>query len=350
MESARARALSLLEAISTLSNPRNRRDSTTINGLVLFTARYNATGERVMTITPSTQEEHTNTFLAALDIACAVLNVNLAGIYQGYVPNTQVIAILAREELPFTNDDFRVIQRIDNEVENGTNTMRFSDPYDDAEEFVPPGVFFKVGREHFAYCDARTLSVALERAERVDASRAVRPNFPDVTQFVFSWAPYRYMIRQAGAVAQGSRNISVTRDGMNVLPGRQTFATPRTDIFIQNNDMLNDGLVAVTIHSFTRARASFDVYPGYRSDCAAVYTYQDAEWHALRSRVCADKGLPETHMPHLPPNDPESIFTLAVLSRLYDCYACHRPTLRPVLPAPGGPGVRNRAILDMAAL
>ncbi|AEE98375.1 VP7 [Umatilla virus] len=351
MESARARALSLLEQLATLGDPRNQRDLNAVSGLTLFLTKYNATCDRLLTLTPSTQEEHRVCFLAALDIVGAILGINLSGILHNYVPNAQVIAHLAREDLPYSTQAYRNVLRILNETSGHSNSSRLYDPYDDRAQLVPPGMFFRQNAQaqHFAYTSSREMSVAVMAGETIDISQTIRPSMIGATQYCFSWAPYHLFYSYAGQVTRQQPRLNVEINRRDAAVGIQHMAAPNSVVTITNTGNAAS-LVQFTVHWYTKIQAGWDVYPGYKSDCAAVYTYQDAIWSHIRSNICGMKGLPGNRLPINPPGNEDHVFTMAVLARLFEVYTCHRPVVAQAVNRVGGPGLYNQAVQNMGAI
>ncbi|AGT51061.1 VP7 protein [Corriparta virus] len=349
MDAVRARALSLLESLASINDPRNSRDLGSINGLALFCTKYNATSERVLTITPSTQDEHTTCFFAALDIISAVTGIGFMNRYNGYTPNAQVISILAREDMPYTISDYRMALRIRHEVQAGSNYTRFTAPYPENQTVVPPGYFNRAaGAGHVAYpVTYNTIEVPMNGGERHDYTRHIRPGAAGLTRYVISWRGYLRFTGHNNAMVDGSVNLRVLKNAATPLrAGELHEITPNQTLTIHNTNANLPAIVSITCHEYSVAGHTNHVYPGMEADLAAVYSYLDADWHALRTYIMVESNLPPHHPPIEAIDTEEQVLAIALTGRLYDVYIAHQPRLIAVAAQGRGRQGRQAAIVN----
>nr|AVO64737.1 VP7 [Big Cypress virus]AZK31318.1 VP7 [Big Cypress virus] len=352
MDAPRARAATVLDEITATCDPRARKDTSTVNALSLFCVRYNSTSTRIITVTPTTADDHRNIFFAALDIVNAALGVNFQAPLQDYSYNPQVISILAREELPYSVTSIKNIIKIRMEPGSGCNTSRFYHPYGLSRIITPPGLFIRAAgnRALFTTISTNMIETSLIANEVLNPMQAIYPAGPNNSSATYVWQPLMYGIVNGG-VNEMSDNVTVNVSNVDIAPGVPFTLAPASTVWVRNNAANQESIVRFTCLEYIQTATGWDAYPEMRSDIGLVYSYHDEQWHELRSYMCREKGLPGHRAPPKVMNDPEHVLSLYMLARLCECYLAHRPTLNFVFQAPNRAGNnRAQAFNRMAAI
>nr|QWF36640.1 inner capsid protein [Mudumu virus] len=329
MEFPHARALSLLEQMVSLSDPKARRDITLSTGLATFANLYNCNSERWITLTPTTRQEHTNIFLCALDIVCAVLNINMSNILGEYAPNPQTIAYLSKETVGYSGSAAIIASKIQSARQRHSASEKYKDPYYTVGRYFPDGFFYRDPNEAFyaGYVNHRTAMMAVMPNEQVDVTQYVMPEVPGTTYSQISFGNYAMFSIQPGDFAFGSNNYTVLLSGSPINSGIKHTVSRRDTINIINNSQQRRLLLKFTVHHYHIARPNYDAYPTYRADLASTYSYISHQWHHIRSHVLRSMNLPPVCPPDQSPIEPVRILTIALLGRLADVYTTHSPEI-----------------------
>ncbi|BBE08040.1 VP7 [Sathuvachari virus] len=351
MDAPRARATTVLDEITATCDPRARKDTSTVNALSLFCVRYNSTSTNIISITPTTPQDHRNIFFAALDIVNAALGVNFQAPLQDYAYNPQVISILAREELPYSVNSIKNVIKIRTGPGAGCNTLRCYHPYGTTAAMTPSGLFLRAqnNRPLFTVTGSSQIEISMLAGEVLNPMQAIYPQGPQNTSATYVWHPMLFGIENA-AVNEMTNNITVNVSNVDVAPGVAFTLAPASAIFVRNNSPNQEGLVRFTCLEYFQALSGWDIYPEMKSDLALIYSYHDEMWHELRSYLCAEKGLPRHRAPPRAMTDPDEVLAIYLIARLCECYLAHRPILIFAFQMPNRQGNQNQIFNRMAAV
>ncbi|AAW28774.1 VP7 [Yunnan orbivirus] len=327
MEGIYARAFCYLECLASNRDPRARRTFQPSDGFALFVTRFNATTDRPISQTPSTQDEHRSCFYAGLDLVLGALGINFNYNLPGYTPNVQILSILARDDLPYTSEAYVRASRIINEPGAGQSTRHFTLPWPDVKFLYPPATPYRTAADEPQpmAVGAQDMEVTLVPAEELEITETVMPNYPDVINACIIWYTLSHYRGPGGALIEGSDTCQLTIDDEEVEAGVELIVPVGSPIRVINSSAVNTGIIHITVKWFTRAQPSDDLYDTMRVDIGASYSYHDQQWYDLRSYLLRQMDIP----PNVPPNEPirvaNRILALALVSRLQNAYVAHSP-------------------------
>ncbi|UYE91503.1 major core protein [Mono Lake orbivirus] len=350
MDAYNARALSVLEGLTLAADPRAHRDPVSETTLSIFIMRFNSTTTRPIMGTPMTREARRNNFYAAVDVVYAALGVTTQFPMPGYVQNPQTLAILARDEIPYTPTTLRRVQRIRICTEGASSVREERYPFTHYDMLVTAGSEIPVGAAGGprAYIVSyNTMQVHVAAQQTLDVTDLITPNANDWVAMEFTWH-IQADGPGANAIIAYARDLELYVDEDELEPGRPFRLTPNMRVDLTNRENLTLGTAIFVVHRYWVSAPPAVIYDSMEADILAVYTFRDDFWHRFRSDVCARVGLPATHYPLDPVTDPRQVLTIAMLSRLFDVYCALTPDVHiPALNvAPGGLAQRLRDALQ----
>nr|AHX25717.1 VP7 protein [Wad Medani virus] len=337
MDAYHARALTVLESLSMASETRSHRDPVTETTISIFAMRFNATSNRPITSAPFTREARRNNFYAALDVAYAALNITTDFVLPDYSQNAQTLAILAREELPYTPGSFRRMLRIRECTEGAANVREEVDPYTQYQIVVQTGCDLDTGAAGCAIFanSPNQLQITIEAGRDVDVTADLFPQNREVIAIEVTVQILSHAFLN-GAIMEHERALEMAIDGMPLVLGARVTISVGSRVTIANRGVQNRGILIVTCHRFWVPYPPRIIYDTMEADILAVYTYKDRVWDSLRAYVLAAVGLPERHFPLVPLVNPRQVLAIALLSRLFDVYCATHPELALPMAVPGG--------------
>nr|QBL15258.1 VP7 [Bukakata virus] len=331
MDAVHARALSFLEAAAAVSDVRTRRDAQSATIYSAFATRYNTTTPNILVSSPLTVADRRNIFYASLDIVYSVLNINSTLTLDNYTQNAQTIAILAREDIPYTTRAYRTVVRARVCASAIGNTREELHPYADLDAFSPAGTEygFRPGQAiTIGKISTREAEVHMQPGGHGDVARSLRPAEGDTTRMQFVWQAMPTVIANGGFM-QCTTDVTVLVGGEEIEPGRTFWAYTTTDIHVRNNSAVMRAHIRFTCIRYFRATAPRIMFPGMESDIATTYLFYDDTWAQIRTYILREVGLPSTAPTVNPIMDARRALTYALLARLMDVYISQNPELPP---------------------
>lgn len=343
MDSTLARALTVLDSLIAIADPRARHDTIDFSALSAFISFYNATTRsRPLTMSPATPEDHLALFHAALDIVCAIMNIQYGGDLDGYVQNFEVIALLTRPTIAYTPMSYSIANSIRVCTVNPTATAGYRNPFSRGVELGMIGL----ARLPAGQGAAQRL-VSKERLEVVVAQgqHIARAGMPVVAMNDHVWCrvTWRPMIEGLdanGAVINLSQNINVTLDGAAWPAGTVRVVGRNQAVGIANNGAMI-GIAVFEVLEFARAHSGIDSNLTARADLNSMWTFGDDRWHAIRTNILNALDIRPEYPPFEPAWDAKYATTNAVVGRLFRVYAAHGLIMAGG--AGGAAAVRDRA-------
>ncbi|AKP24092.1 major core protein [Chenuda virus] len=334
MDAYNARALSVLEGLALAADPRAHRDPVSETTLSIFMMRFNSTTTRPIVGAPTTREARRNNFYAALDVAYAALGITSQFLMPGYVQNPQTLAILARDEIPYTPSTFRRVQRIRICSEGACTFREEYFPYQNytmltgrAMPINPPAD----GGPRCYLVDPNTVQVHVEPEQTIAVTDVVVPTAPNWVAAELAW--YIQTNGPGANAAEGyAQDVDVYVNDRRLPAGLPYRLNPGDRVELTNHDDFNLGTAMFFIRRYWSAAPPQVIYDSMEADICAVYIYHDRTWHRLRSYICTQVGLPPTYYPSEATQEPRRVLTIAILSRLFDVYCALSPEIH--LPAP----------------
>nr|AYM94278.1 intermediate capsid protein VP7 [Kemerovo virus] len=337
MDAYTARALSVLEGLAISGDPRSHRDPTTEATMSIFAMRFNSTTSRPVIGTPTTREARRNNFYAAVDVAFATLNITSTFVMPGYIQNPQTLAILARDEIPYTPSTFRRVQRIRVCSSDYSNVREEFHPYAHHEAITTPGVILPAPAGGGVACYAistHTLQIHLDPMQAAPLAGIIFPDREDVIMAEFTWQRLANAIDNNAVVDQGTE-IELSVEGAVMRAGTPFTATSRNHIMLTSYEPVDTCTAHITCHRYWVTSPPRVVYDSMEADILAVYTYKDDFWDALRGYVLQTLGMPMHHYPLRPVTEFRQNLAIAILSRLFDVYCAMSPEINAPVAAQG---------------
>nr|ATW68813.1 major core protein [Okhotskiy virus] len=337
MDAYTARALSVLEGLAISGDPRSHRDPTTEATMSIFAMRFNSTTSRPVIGTPTTREARRNNFYAAVDVAFATLNITSTFVMPGYIQNPQTLAILARDEIPYTPSTFRRVQRIRICTNDHSNVREERYAYSHYEAVTSPGVVLPAPAGGGPRCyaiSATTLQIHIDAMQNEVLTPLIFPDQDDVIMAEFIWQRLANGIDNNAVMNMGT-NVELLRDNAAVEGGTPFMATPRDHVVLASYEPVNLCTIHLTCTRYWVTAPPRVVYDSMEADILAVYTYRDEFWDALRSYVLQALGMPAHHYPTRPVTEFRQNLAIAILSRLFDVYCAMAPEINPPVAAQG---------------
>nr|BAV16924.1 VP7 [Muko virus] len=329
MDAYTARALSVLEGLAISGDPRSHRDPTTEATMSIFAMRFNSTTSRPVIGTPTTREARRNNFYAAVDVTFATLNITSTFVMPGYIQNPQTLAILARDEIPYTPSTFRRVQRIRVCTSDYSNVREEYHPYTTHGAVTTPGILLPPPQNGNIACYAispSSLQIQLEPMQTAPLANLIFPDREDVIMAEFTWQRVANGIQNNAVVDLGTE-VELEVEGATKTAGVPFTATGRNQINLTSHEPIDRCVAQITCHRFWVTSPPRIVYDSMEADILAVYTYKDDFWDALRSYVLQTLGMPAHHYPLYPVTEFRQNLAIAILSRLFDVYCAMSPEI-----------------------
>nr|P35935.1 RecName: Full=Core protein VP7 [Broadhaven virus] len=323
MDAYTARALSVLEGLAISGDPRSHRDPTTEATMSIFAMRFNSTTSRPVMGRPQRGKRGV---ITSTPQRCGIrdLEHHVAFVMPGYIQNPQTLAILARDEIPYTPSTFRRVQRYVSArmiIQMCERNDMLTPHY---EAVTSPGVVLPAPAGGGPRCyaiSATTLQIHIDPMQNEVLTPLIFPDQEDVIMAEFIWQRLANGIDNNAVMNMGT-NVELLRDNAAVEGGTPFMATPRgIHVVLASYEPVNLCTIHLTCTRYWVTGPPRVVYDSMEADILAVYTYRDGFWDALRSYVLQALGMPAHHYPTRPVTEFRQNLAIAILSRLFDVYS-----------------------------
>nr|BCR31592.1 VP7 protein [Palyam virus]BCR31596.1 VP7 protein [Palyam virus] len=341
MDAIAARALSVIEACTTLVDSRVSMDPGVMELLGIALNRYNAMSLRGVTMRPTTQQERNDMFFMCIDMTIAALGIQIGNISQTYRPSMATIGALATSEIPYTTSAMTRVVRITGMLNTYTPSRMYLPPYIAARDMQAPGRYYvPAGRSRSAVTSSNTIETSIQQGTIVQMGGTLAPRRGDAMMMYFIWQPIRVFSGANGVTQESGAGITVTVDGVEIAAGNIAVWDTVAPIVVTNPSN-RDSMVRFEILWYTTFDRTPTLVPETYEMMNRCYSYISPQWHALRATLCTRVGLPAMHPPIFAPGDRETLMALLLYSALAD--ACD--ALKPDFDMIGVAGVapQNRA-------
>lgn len=275
-------------------------------------------------MSPSTPEDHRALFYAALDIACAVMNIQYGGELEDYVQNFEVIALLTRPTIAYTTVAYEVANAIRVNSVQPTAVPGYKDPFARAPNVHVSGlaVLGANNAPAIRIVDSRRFELVLDAAQQ-----HIMPGFPiqgyqDHIWVRAVWRPIVRGIQNNGQLIDLSNGLNITVEGA-VWPPGQIRVIGRVQAVGAANNGAVVGIASFEVLEYARARAGVDATLTARADINSMWTYGDERWQDVRMNLLQALDIGTTYPPYQPAWDAKYATAYAVIGRLFRVYAAH---------------------------